>query len=129
MLELKPLNFDQDISHILNLTKEHLDDSFSKDFFFWKHIENPFGISYAMGAWDSNKLVGLRMFMCWEFVGKNQKIIKSIRPVDTVTHKDYRGKGIFKTLTLEGLELFKGEYEIVFNTPNQNSLPGYLKMG
>jgi len=129
MITAKPIDFNKDMSQILDLTKNHLDESFSDDFFIWKHLENPFGKSFAMGAWDDDKLVGLRMFMRWEFIGFNQETIKAIRPVDTVTHKEYRGKGIFKDLTLRGLDIAKNEYNLIFNTPNQNSLPGYLKMG
>ncbi|MCF6129889.1 GNAT family N-acetyltransferase [Flavobacterium sp. AS60] len=129
MLTYKPINFQEHIDDILELITEHLDTKFSQSFFRWKHMDNPFGVSFAMGAWDSKKLVGLRLFMRWEFIGPNDKIVKAIRPVDTVTHKDYRGKGIFKTLTLQGLESEHNNYDIIFNTPNQNSLPGYLKMG
>jgi hypothetical protein len=129
MLQLKPIDFTTDMPQILSLTKAHLDEAFSEDFFVWKHLQNPFGVSFAMGAWDSEKLVGLRMFMRWEFVGPKGTLIKAIRPVDTVTHHDYRGQGIFKSLTLKGLELCQNDYDLVFNTPNENSLPGYLKMG
>jgi len=68
------------------------------------------------------------MFMFWEFK-KKDKEIKAIRPVDTITHPEYRGQGIFKKLTLEGLQKNEGGFEIIFNTPNKNSFPGYLKMG
>lgn len=129
MIELKPIDFKEDMSQILDLTRAHLDATFSEDFFIWKHLQNPFGVSFAMGAWDSGQLIGLRLFMRWEFVGPNDTIFKAIRPVDTVTHNDYRGQGIFKSLTLKGLELCQNDYDLVFNTPNQNSLPGYLKMG
>ena len=52
------------------------------------------------------------------------------RAVDTATHPDYQGKGIFKKLTLQALEDIHEEGDtFVFNTPNENSRPGYLKMG
>lgn len=129
MLTYKSIDYASELPQVLALTKAHLDDEFSEAFFKWKHLENPFGVSFAMGAWESDRLVGLRLFMRWEFIGPNNEIVKAIRPVDTVTHTDYRGKGIFKTLTLQGLELNHNNYDIIFNTPNQNSLPGYLKMG
>ncbi|MBF6640016.1 GNAT family N-acetyltransferase [Flavobacterium sp. J49] len=129
MLQLKTINFDEDMPQIIELTKGHLDDNFNESFFLWKHLQNPFGVSFAMGAWDSDQLVGLRLFMRWEFVGSDNAVIKAIRPVDTVTHNDYRGQGVFKSLTLKGLELNQNNNDLVFNTPNQNSLPGYLKMG
>jgi hypothetical protein len=66
--------------------------------------------------------------MKWDF-SKEGEIIHALRPVDTVTHSDYRNKGIFKKLTLDGLEKYKNNYDLIFNTPNQNSYPGNLKMG
>lgn len=46
------------------------------------------------------------------------------------THPDFRGRGWFKRLTLHGLEVLKQDgTACVFNLPNGNSRPGYLKMG
>ena len=105
-----------------------MDATYSIDFFNWKHQENPFGKSFGLLALEGEKIIGLRMFMFWEFNLPKGKI-KAIRPVDTVTDVNFRGKGIFKKLTLDGLQNISGEYEIIFNTPNKKSLPGYLKMG
>ena len=52
------------------------------------------------------------------------------RAVDTATDPDFQGRGIFTRLTLEALDALPAEgVELVFNTPNARSLPGYLKMG
>lgn len=129
----KEIDYTQDLSQILELIQNNLDNNYSENFFKWKHMENPFGTSYGLLAMDNEKIVGLRMFMFWEFAKRGTdgvpKIIKAIRPVDTVTDKNYRGKGIFKKLTLTGLKNCERNYDIIFNTPNENSLPGYMKMG
>jgi len=53
-----------------------------------------------------------------------------LRAVDTVTHPAWRQRGIFTRLTQAGLEAARAAgVALVFNTPNRNSLPGYLKMG
>jgi predicted acetyltransferase len=53
-----------------------------------------------------------------------------VRAVDTATHPDHQGKGIFKRLTLALVDQGKAQgWNFVFNTPNKNSMPGYLKMG
>jgi hypothetical protein len=50
--------------------------------------------------------------------------------VDTATHPRARGLGIFRALTLRGVEELKSQgVDWVFNTPNDQSLPGYLSMG
>ncbi len=128
MLTYRSINYDVDLAQIIPLIKKNLDATYTLDFFRWKHLENPFGKSYGLLALDGKKIIGLRMFMFWEFSTHKGKI-SAIRPVDTVTDENYRGKGIFKKLTLDGLQNISGEYEIIFNTPNKNSLPGYLKMG
>ena len=54
----------------------------------------------------------------------------AVRAVDTATHPDYQGRGIFRLLTLAGVEAMTAEgVQFVFNTPNDQSRPGYLKMG
>jgi GNAT superfamily N-acetyltransferase len=95
----------------------------------WKHEENPFGNSYVLLAEENEELIGLRAFMQWEWKS-NEKFYRAIRAVDTATHPGHQGKGIFKKLTLEQLERCKKEnIHFVFNTPNSQSMPGYLKMG
>jgi len=129
VLQFRQIDYNSDIQEIVLLIKKNLDTNFSENIFYWKHIKNPFGRSFGLLALDKNKIVGLRMFMRWEFLDENSNVTKAIRPVDTVTDVHYRGKGLFKKLTLEGLEEFKDFFQIIFNTPNRNSLPGYLKMG
>lgn len=95
----------------------------------WKHEENPFGPSYVLLAEENDELIGLRAFMQWEWQWNN-KLYKTIRAVDTATHPQHQGKGIFKKLTLDQLERCKkDDVKFVFNTPNTQSMPGYLKMG
>tara|TARA_R100000655_G_scaffold92579_1_gene133737 strand:+ start:181 stop:1038 length:858 start_codon:yes stop_codon:yes gene_type:complete len=129
MLEFREIDYQKDISEIVILIKKGLDKNYTEEFFKWKHIDNPFGKSYGLLAIDNGTIIGLRMFMYWEFKKKDEKnVIRAIRPVDTVVHNHYRGKGLFKKLTLNGLEACNGKYDLIFNTPNENSLPGYLKM-
>lgn len=100
----------------------------SAELFRWKHLENPFGRSFMLVAEASGRIVGLRAFMRWEFVAGGRRF-RAVRAVDTATHPDHQGKGIFARLTLEALDTLRDGADFVFNTPNQKSLPGYLKMG
>lgn len=98
------------------------------EYFRWKHVENHFGRSYMIVAESGGRIIGFRALMRWRFrIG--DRTLEAVRPVDTVTHPEERGRGVFSTLTRAALEALKGEVDLVFNTPNQNSLPGYLKMG
>lgn len=117
---------------IIDLLKKSLGESKipkSESLWNWKHEQNPFGPSFVLLAEENGKLIGLRAFMQWKWQW-NSKIYKAIRAVDTATHPEHQGKGIFKKLTLHQLEICKQEgIHFVFNTPNEKSKPGYLKMG
>ena len=95
----------------------------------FKHIANPFGQSYVLVAEEDDVIVGVRAFMQWRWQLED-KVWTSYRAVDTATHPAYQGKGIFKRLTLRALDDVQAKGEcFVFNTPNNQSRPGYLKMG
>jgi GNAT superfamily N-acetyltransferase len=97
--------------------------------FAWKHEASPFGPSPAWVARDGDRMVGFRTFMRWEFE-LDGDVLHAARAVDTATHPDYQGRGIFQRLTLHALEELRAEgVGFVFNTPNRASRPGYLRMG
>lgn len=123
---------DGDLGDIVNLFKTSLGKLGGQpeiNFWRWKHEQNPFGKSPILLAFDGDTLVGLRTFLQWRFLYQGQSL-RAYRAVDTATHPAYRGKGIFKRLTMALIDdLKKGEPSFIFNTPNNQSLPGYLKMG
>jgi GNAT superfamily N-acetyltransferase len=100
------------------------------DFFSWKHERNPFGPSPAWVAVDRDgRLLGFRAFLRWEFT-QGSAVLRAARAVDTATRPDVQRRGIFSRLTTTAIEgLVRDEVAFVFNTPNRQSLPGYLKMG
>jgi hypothetical protein len=98
------------------------------NFFRWKHLENPFGPSYMLVAEGDARLIGLRALMRWRFT-TGGATIRAARAVDTATHPDFQGMGVFSRLTRAALEALAGEVDLIFNTPNGKSGPGYLKMG
>jgi N-acetylglutamate synthase-like GNAT family acetyltransferase len=123
---------EEDIPLIIELLKVSLGESLipkSVDLWRWKHVVNPFGLSPVLVAEEGGLLVGVRAFLKWQWVLGGQKLT-AIRAVDTATHPEHQGKGIFKKLTLQGVAEAKAEgIRFVFNTPNESSKPGYLKMG
>jgi predicted N-acetyltransferase YhbS len=95
----------------------------------YKHFENPFGKSLVLVAEENGMIIGVRAFMKWEWQ-LNGKPFSAFRAVDTATHPKHQGKGVFKKLTLRAIEVGKEKgHHFIFNTPNEQSLPGYLKMG
>jgi GNAT superfamily N-acetyltransferase len=95
----------------------------------YKHEDNPFGESQVLLAIENDQVIGVRAFMKWKWQLK-ESIYEAYRAVDTATHPSHQGKGIFKKLTLNAIEVSKKEgTNFIFNTPNDQSRPGYLKMG
>jgi GNAT superfamily N-acetyltransferase len=100
------------------------------EYFAWKHLENPFGRSPAWVALDGDRIVGFRTFLRWEFETPGGTVQRAVRAVDTATHPDFQGRGIFRLLTLAAVDAMTADdVQFVFNTPNDQSRPGYLKMG
>jgi GNAT superfamily N-acetyltransferase len=99
------------------------------ELFAWKHRRNPFGPSVALVAETGGRIIGLRSFLRWELAGGPTPVI-AVRAVDTATAPEVQRLGVFSRLTTEALELCRRDgASFVFNTPNDKSLPGYLKMG
>ncbi|OEF10073.1 GNAT family N-acetyltransferase [Aliivibrio logei] len=132
-MKISKVDWDNDeivnsISDLLNDSFETIDSSFfTKDFLRWKHRDNPFGESISYIATDeSSKLVGLRTFLKWRFIN-NENGYSAYQPVDTATSPRARGRGVFSLLTKS--VLLETKDKIIFNRPNKNSFPGYIKMG
>lgn len=125
---------DADLDEVLELLRIALGETpllqRTPALFAWKHLENPFGRSIMLVAETGGKLVGFRSLMRWELMTPHGEIVKCVRPVDTATHPGFQRRGIFRRLTLEALDIAKGEgVELVFNTPNKRSGAGYAAMG
>lgn len=126
---------DDDLPAVLDLLQASLgwvpDDAYAR-FFTWKHHESPFGRSPAWVAVDpaaDDHIAGFRTFSRWQFA-RGDATVPAVRAVDTATHPDYQGRGIFSLLTRHALDHLRAEgVAFVFNTPNDRSRPGYFKMG
>ncbi len=124
---------DDDREAVLGLLADSLgwdrDASFAA-YFDWKHGQNPFGRSPAWVALDDGEVVGFRTFLRWRFEHPDGRVRSAVRAVDTATAPAYQGRGIFRALTTTAIaELEQESVDFVFNTPNANSRPGYLRMG
>ncbi len=123
---------DEDIPQIIQLLKVTLGESLipkSEELWKWKHLDNPFGKSPVLLAEEDGKIIGIRAFLNWEFA-QNNELIKACRAVDTAIHPDFQGKGLFTKLSLNLIDQIKDDgSQLIYNTPNTQSLPGYLKMG
>lgn len=123
----------EDLPEVLELLRTCLGEErkqWTEGFWRWKHEQNPFGKSTCLLACSGQRIVGLRAFLRWEFTNARGQLVRAVRAVDTATHPEFQGCGIFTRLTRELLDQLGAEgIELVFNTPNAKSRPGYLKMG
>lgn len=101
----------------------------SAEFWRWKHERSPFGPSPVLLAVAGGRIVGVRAFLRWRWRSADQDL-PAVRAVDTATHPDWQGRGVFSALTGELTARVAGEgAAFVFNTPNRKSGAGYRKMG
>lgn len=122
-----------DRSAIVDLCRRSLGwDDAGRDaaFYAWKHDENPAGPSPEwIAVTPTGEIAGVRVFLRWRFSHEGRSLL-GVRAVDTATDPAWRGQGVFTRLTLGALPgLRRDGVDFVFNTPNDQSRPGYLKMG
>lgn len=125
---------DRDLPGILATLKASLGETpvlqRTSELWSWKHSLNPFGNSLVLVAVSGDQVAGVRAMMRWQLRTPAGYVIEAIRPVDTATHPEFARRGIFRELTMNALEIAREEgVDLVFNTPNEKSAPGYLKMG
>jgi hypothetical protein len=66
----------------------------------------------------------------WQLETAAGETLECLRPVDTATHPDFARQGVFRELTMSAIEIARASgIDLIFNTPNERSEPGYLKMG
>jgi GNAT superfamily N-acetyltransferase len=95
----------------------------------WKFFNGPFGPSMLMVAELDGMIVGVNNWWPWEFIVRGQ-VVKALQPCDSAVHQDYRGQGCFKQLRIFGLKAAQEKgVRLLFNYPNENSLPAYLSLG
>jgi len=95
----------------------------------WKFRDSAYGPSILTVAEYEAKIIGVDHLWPWEFRYKGEPL-KAVQPCDAVVHPDYRGRGLFKTMRKYGLEEAERQgYQIAFNFPNENSLPGNRSVG
>lgn len=87
----------------------------------WRFIENPFGRGIIKLLFDDNKLIGHYAVIPME-IKVMDKVVETVFSMTTMTHPNYRGRGIFPFLAEETYrEAVRGGFKFVYGFPNQNS--------
>nr|PMI73727.1 hypothetical protein BCU38_17090 [Vibrio splendidus] len=113
------------ISEIVEILRSafNTSDLFDEEWFRWKHVESPYGSSLCWCVFYKGNIVAVRLYSIW----CNDE--KYIQAVDTATDKNHQRKGLFKMLINESLQHISDRNMVIFNFPNSNSCPQYLKYG
>ena len=103
-----------------------------QDFFRKKYNTAFTGVEYAgFIAYNNQKIPVAFYGVIPCFLQVDGKVVLAAQSADTMTHPDYRNKGLFVELALLTYQLCRETgIKVVFGFPNQNSLPGFInKLG
>lgn len=114
-----------DVDGILALYKTVFDKEISKEVYIKKFFENPDGNPIVAVACSNESIVGQYALWPTNLIIKGNEI-KAAQSLDTMTHPDFRGKGMFTKLANECMRYAKMQnIEVLYGFANSNSLPGF----
>jgi predicted N-acetyltransferase YhbS len=93
----------------------------------WKFRQNPDAIPLTVVAECENTIVG--QYALWSTrLRLGREVVIGAQSLDTMTHPDFRGQGMFVALATECMELaFQRGVEALYGFPNDNSYPGFVR--
>ena len=99
------------------------------DFWDWKYRTGPFGVAIVQIIRIEGRIAASGvlwpMSLTW-----NHRILRALQLCDTAVHSEFRRRGLFGLLNEARKDLAaQQQYDLIFNFPNANSLPGYVKSG
>lgn len=101
----------------------------SKEWFYWKFRDNPFGESILACAEENGVITGCVGYGIQPFL-LNGKTLKAVLSFETFVHPEFQGQGLFtKLIKFAENKLIEENICFVLNFPNPNSLNGFLKNG
>ena len=97
--------------------------NYTKELFNKKYVNNIYGKSVVEVVYLDGEPVAARGLWRNDIDGN-----EAYQPGDTCVTEVCRGKGIFTEMTKRSVAMLPDE-AMIYNFPNQNSFPGYMKMG
>ncbi len=102
-------------------------DKFTPRYLEWLYVDNPDGKAVGYDAWDGERLAA--HYVCiparaW-VEGRDVPVLLSL---NTATHPDYQGKGLFTKLASMTFEAGASQgFDGVYGVANANSTPGFVR--
>jgi GNAT superfamily N-acetyltransferase len=100
---------------------------FTPAYLSWLYVANPDGLAVGFDAWDGERLAA--HYVCvparaW-VAGQLVPVLLSL---NTATHPDYQGKGLFTKLAAMTYEAGRDQgFDGVYGVANANSTPGFVR--
>jgi hypothetical protein len=93
----------------------------------WRLFATPFGPAPTIVAELNGELIAA--YTVWPtMLNIGGEVVRGAISMDTMTHPDHRGGGLFVKLALACFEeLEKNGYEVLYGFPNTNSYPGFIR--
>jgi GNAT superfamily N-acetyltransferase len=93
----------------------------------WRFLGTPDGPAPTIVAEDGERFAGsYTVSPTWLDIGGER--IRGAQSMDTMTHPDYRGQGLFSRLALACFDRLREDgYEVLYGFPNESSYPGFIR--
>ncbi|MGB8839787.1 MAG: GNAT family N-acetyltransferase [Aliidongia sp.] len=92
----------------------------------WKLFSTDFGRCPLIVAMQGDRCVGLYTVLPTPLILDGVGI-SGAQSVDTMTHPDFRGRGMFLSLARSCYEEAANDIAVMYGLPNENSYPGFIK--
>lgn len=121
-------SLEKKIDYAVEIFNAVYEGNIEREQMLYKHFSNPFKVKEPIQFYEENGVVaGMNAFMGTYFKEKGNMHFL-LQSCDTAVLPEFRGKGIFTKLINER-EKNDSEAEFIFGLPNENSFPGFIKMG
>ncbi|WP_101297272.1 GNAT family N-acetyltransferase [Halegenticoccus soli] len=118
-----------DREQFLSLYEDVFEKSRTPEWFEWRY-GGPYTDEVRMFVAErGGELVGAEPFISFD-VRVGEVTVSAVQPADAMVHPDHRRNGLLTRMTERALERYTaGEPSFVFNFPNPEAKPAYLKLG
>jgi GNAT superfamily N-acetyltransferase len=102
-------------------------EKFSTAALAWRYRDNPAGQVVGVDAWDGERLAA-HYVTCPVDARIDGKKVRGLLSLNTATHPDYQGRGLFTQLAQAAFEQGAASgHSFVIGVANANSTPGFLR--
>lgn len=102
-------------------------DKFTPGYLAWLYVANPDGQAVGFDAWDGERLAAHYVCIPARAWVEGQ-LVRVLLSLNTATHPDYQGKGLFTKLAAMTYEAGAAQgFDGVYGVANANSTPGFVR--